>query len=98
MNQRKNSFGGQKINQIGKQDNLKSNSLAKNISGNSLGSKQPLTNNIVNPNIFNKQLPVQNGINKQKQGNDNGFEYSNKTEHTLNRYNSSNQNQIGRRE
>jgi len=46
---RKNSFNAGKGNQITKDTTTKSTSVAKNYAGNSLGNKQPMTNNLVGP-------------------------------------------------
>lgn len=87
---RKNSFGGNKVNQLGKSEN-KSNSISKNVIGNSIGSKQPLTNNLVGQqqqNIVNNR-PNQAGNNRQKM--DVEYEGNRYEQPKLNRYNSSNQ-------
>lgn len=46
---RKNSFNAGKGNQFTKETTAKSNSVAKNYAGNSLGNKQSMTNNLVGP-------------------------------------------------
>jgi hypothetical protein len=46
---RKNSFNAGKPGQMTKETAAKSNSVAKNYAGNSLGNKQSLNNNLVGP-------------------------------------------------
>jgi hypothetical protein len=59
---RKNSFNAGKPNQITKDSTTKSTSVAKNYAGNSLGNKQPMTNNLVGPsaNLMPNKNPITN--------------------------------------
>lgn len=59
---RKNSFNAGKPNQIPKETAAKSTSVAKNYAGNSLGNKQPMTNNLVGPppNLIGNKNPITN--------------------------------------
>jgi len=59
---RRNLFNNEKQTQNSKETNIKSASAAKNYTGSSLGNKQPLMNNLVNPsmNLVGNKNPLMN--------------------------------------
>jgi hypothetical protein len=89
---RKNSFAGNKVAQLGKSEN-KSNSISKNVVGNSIGLKQPLTNNLVGQQNLANKPNLAGGNNRQKM--DVEYEANRYEQQKMNRYNNSNQANLG---